>query len=160
MTTAEHIVEVAKLCSIQGCGEKLRCNGLCNKHRQSAWTKANPEKRRAQNARYKSKDVEKHSKYNKEWFSKNKGKATAYAVKRYAAIRNRTPAWVTDDDRWIIEQSYELADLRTRMFGFKWHVDHIIPLHGRNVSGFHVPDNLQVIPGAENCRKGNRFSIQ
>ena len=42
-------------------------------------------------------------------------------------------------------------------YGTVWHVDHIIPLQGKIVSGLHVVDNLQVIPGSENSRKGNRF---
>jgi hypothetical protein len=58
-----------------------------------------------------------------------------------------------------MEQAYELAQLRTNIFGFPWHVDHTIPLRGRIVSGLHVPTNLQVIPGAENSRKGNRMGV-
>jgi 5-methylcytosine-specific restriction endonuclease McrA len=57
----------------------------------------------------------------------------------------------------MIEQAYELAKLRTEMFGFQWHVDHIIPLKGKKVSGLHVPTNLQVIPWQENLRKGSRL---
>ena len=36
-------------------------------------------------------------------------------------------------------------------------MDHIIPLRGVWVSGLHVPENLRVIPAAENARKKNRF---
>jgi hypothetical protein len=68
----------------------------------------------------------------------------------------RYPKWITADDRWMIEQAYELAALRTKIFGFSWHVDHIAPLQGKTVSGLHVPTNLQVIPAVDNIRKGNR----
>ena len=78
-------------------------------------------------------------------------------AKRKAAMLQRTPKWLTDDDYWMIEQAYELAALRTKMFGFAWHVDHVLPLQGKTVSGFHVPTNLQVIPGVENIRKGYKF---
>jgi hypothetical protein len=52
--------------------------------------------------------------------------------KRRAAKIQRTPAWLTEDDHWIIEEAYELATLRTKLFGFPWHVDHIIPLQGKD----------------------------
>jgi hypothetical protein len=88
------------------------------------------------------------------------GKANTLAndAKRRAAKLQRTPAWLTVDDLWMLEQAYELAALRTKMFGFSWHVDHIIPLQGKLVSGLHVPTNVRVIPGIENVRKANRYA--
>ena len=59
-----------------------------------------------------------------------------------------------------IKQAYELAILRTKKFGFLWHVDHIIPLNGVNVSGLHVIENIQVIPAAENLLKNNKYEIE
>jgi 5-methylcytosine-specific restriction endonuclease McrA len=92
-----------------------------------------------------------------EWRRKNPGKVLALTRKRQLAKIQRTPPWLTEDDFWLMSQAYELAALRTRLFGFAWHVDHIIPLQGELVSGMHVPTNLQVIPGSENSRKGSRY---
>lgn len=78
---------------------------------------------------------------------------------RRAAKLQRTPKWLTEDDFWMIEQAYELAALRTKMLGFSWHVDHVIPLKGKKVSGLHVPTNLQVIPGLENIKKHNKYEV-
>jgi len=74
-------------------------------------------------------------------------------------IRQRTPKWIGAEERWLIKQAYELAALRTKMFGFAWHVDHAIPLQGKKVFGLHVPQNLQVIPGIDNIRKKNKYLV-
>lgn len=85
------------------------------------------------------------------------GKILADGAKRRAAQLKRTPQWLTADDAWMIEQAYELSALRTKLFGFSWHVDHVLPLQGKYVSGLHVPTNLQVIPASENLRKAHKY---
>ena len=86
-------------------------------------------------------------------------RVAAWNAARRAAKIQRTPEWLDEDDFWMMEQAYELAALRTEMFGFVWHVDHILPLKGKTISGLHVPTNLQVIPALHNLAKGNRFAV-
>lgn len=93
----------------------------------------------------------------KSYAAKNKAKLAAKTNKYRISKMHRTPKWVTDDDLWAIEQAYELATLRTRIFGFQWHVDHVVPLQGKLVSGLHVLHNLQVIPAWDNRSKSNKF---
>lgn len=64
-----------------------------------------------------------------------------------------TPKWV---DREAVMAVYHAAKLR-RLAGENVHVDHVVPLDGKTVSGLHVPWNLQIIPATENIRKGNRM---
>jgi hypothetical protein len=133
-------------------------NKELTKERARAWHAANPEKVVEKNLKYKSKNKTKTSEYNKQWWFKNKNKRAAYEAKRRATLLQRTPEWLTDTDLWVIEEAYHLAQLRTNLFNFPWHVDHIIPLQGKNVSGLHVPSNLRVIPGSENVKKSNKYA--
>jgi hypothetical protein len=151
------------------------------------YRKANPDKRSANSAKWKQNNKErvrlleairrdanrqqfrenakksyyKHREKNlqrqKEWRQSNKGMVNAFTAERKATILQRTPKWLTKEDKWLIKEAYELAALRSKMFGFAWHVDHIFPLRGKTVSGLHVPENLQVIPEIVNLQKGNRI---
>ena len=38
-----------------------------------------------------------------------------------------------------------------------YHIDHVIPLQGKNVCGLHVENNLRAIPATLNIAKGNRL---
>ncbi|HEY2010530.1 MAG TPA: hypothetical protein VGH23_16190 [Rhizomicrobium sp.] len=85
----------------------------------------------------------------------NRSKVTAHTARYRARKFNATPAWV---DLQEIGSVYAEASRLTRETGTAHHVDHIVPLRGRNVCGLHVPWNLQVIPAVENRRKGNRHN--
>lgn len=133
------------------------------KSQELAWKRLYRERTVEQRAAYMSEwrrqNADKLSTYGKEYRSKNKERCNYLCQLRKISLMQRTPPWLTEDDLWIIEQAYELASLRTKMLGFQWHVDHIIPLRGKNVSGLHVPSNLQVIPATENQKKTNKFEV-
>ena len=65
----------------------------------------------------------------------------------------RTPAW---SDRDAVRAFYVIARRVTDCTGIPHTVDHVYPLHGRGVSGLHVPENLRVLPRWLNQSKGNR----
>jgi hypothetical protein len=123
---------------------------------QRAYAAARPEETKLKSKLFYAKNPD----YYKQFRQKYPDRINAKEVKRKTAKMNRTPPWLTEDDFWLIEQAYNLAAKRTQMFGFSWHVDHIIPLQGKIVSGLHVPCNLQVIPGSINTSKQNKFEVQ
>jgi hypothetical protein len=92
------------------------------------------------------------------WKKNNAGHNSAIMAKRRADKIQRTPAWMTKEQLAAIDKLYKQAAWLTRITGVRWHVDHIVPLKGKNVSGLHIPDNLQVIPAWENMKKGNKLA--
>lgn len=72
-----------------------------------------------------------------------------------AERRNATPPWLTKDHKAAIVAVYAEAQRISAETGIAHHVDHVVPLGGKTVCGLHVPWNLQVLPAAENIKKGN-----
>jgi hypothetical protein len=152
----------------------LRSCKLCALLKAKEWAKKNPGVRAAYAKKYREKYQDQVVKYHTQYRAENRNVVNqrsteyrkhnphvyaAHAAKRNAIKLQRTPAWLTSTDKWMIEEAYHLAALRTKIFGFSWHVDHIIPLQGKLVSGFNTPYNLQVIPATENRIKKNKFEV-
>lgn len=81
------------------------------------------------------------------WRQANKHKTRLKSANERAVRLQRLPKWANRDE---IKQFYLLCPEGM-------HVDHIIPLRGKTVSGLHVVSNLQYLPADENLRKGNSF---
>jgi len=125
----------------------------------SEYNKKNPEVNRAA--------VKKHYHNNKDyylhkvkiWREINPHKSVMYASKRRAAIKSATPDWLTEAHKREIDNIFWMAtDLRS-VSGEDYHVDHIVPLQGKNVCGLHVPWNLQLLPSDLNFSKGNKLDV-
>jgi 5-methylcytosine-specific restriction endonuclease McrA len=144
-----------------------------NKERLLAYYQANKERLLARHKEYRGENREKISArkkyycqnnqersraYTQAYQQANPGKMSAKTSKRKAAKLQRTPNWLTKEDYHAIRTLYETAAALTKSTGIKHHVDHIIPLQGRTVSGFHCPTNLQILTQSENCSKNNKFT--
>lgn len=79
--------------------------------------------------------------------------ALASANRRRARKLKATPQWA---DHGRIKGVYAKRQRLQVLVGIAFHVDHIVPLQGRNVCGLHVPENLRVVPAKVNRVKGNR----
>ena len=80
----------------------------------------------------------------------------SYARLRFRYKQN-SPNWLTKDHKKKIKEFYDLRNKLNKDTGILHHVDHIVPIQGKLVSGLHVPWNLQVITAEENLRKKNKY---
>jgi hypothetical protein len=126
---------------------------VCANLYQRAYELKNKEKRAKYTKVYRKLNAERLAEYNASWIKKNYSRHCAMVNKRRAALMGATPKWAI---QFFINEAYDLARMRTRSFGFPWHVDHTVPLKSKIVCGLHVENNLRVIPGVENLSKGNR----
>jgi hypothetical protein len=83
------------------------------------------------------------------WRANNPKHRNALSTAHKKVVKQRTPAWA--DRQKIVEFYKNCPD------GYQ--VDHVIPLRGTNVSGFHVENNLQYLTAKENRNKSNRYDL-
>lgn len=123
----------------------------CLKHRSLIWAKENKENRNAIVKKHRA-NSEVWKIYRREW-----DKQSGAVAKRRASIDDRTPPWLDDKHYAQIRSMYLVRARLSACLCIVHHVDHIVPLRGKKVSGLHVPWNLQVVPERINLKKGNRL---
>ena len=94
--------------------------------------------------------LEKTRKQSREWPAKNRAAYRAKLARRRAVLKKASPVWA--DSKAILEM------YKTCPKGY--HVDHIIPLNGKNVCGLHVHWNLQHLLAKDNLSKGNKLAVR
>jgi hypothetical protein len=118
------------------------------------WAERNPGLRAAISMVHYAFNKEVHRARSDAWFKRNPSVVAQKAARRRAVKRKATPAWANE---FFISEAYHIAELRSKVTGIKWHVDHIVPLRSKTVCGLHVEHNLQVIPESVNLAKSNRY---
>ena len=78
--------------------------------------------------------------------------------RRRKAWTKSTPSWLTQDQLNEMKSFYWLAADLKLVSGETYHVDHIVPINGREVCGLNVPWNLQVLPWDVNISKSNKLT--
>lgn len=100
--------------------------------------------------KYVEANIEKVRASKRKWSKANTKKELAKTVRYQLAKLHRTPKWLTVEDIKSIEVFYINCPKG-------YHVDHIVPLQGKNVSGLHVLSNLQYLPALVNQKKSNKY---
>lgn len=151
-------------------GKLPRCR-ICERARMAAWHARNPDRSKKYQARYRKDNREKVRQADRRWRQANP--AVAYETLRKSRLKfperrreqlaqyrarmlKATPPWLTEAQRAAMQEIYKEAVQLSNETGIPHHVDHVVPLRGRNVWGLHVPWNLQILPAVFNIKKGNR----
>lgn len=140
------------------------------KERNRIWQKTHRAQLNAKQRENYRKDGESIRLSNREWRNRNIDKAKAIEKqsrikhrdaynernrRRQAAQLLRVPPW---SDRKKCREIYAECARITAETGVLHHVDHVIPLQGKKVSGLHVHENLQILTAIDNVKKANKFT--
>lgn len=120
------------------------------KERNTSYYQQNKERIKAKAAEWANENRDSVRQASARWSAKNPQIRNYRESLRRAKKKNATPKWLTP------EQLNDIKDIYLKCpEGHE--VDHILPLQGKEISGLHVPWNLQYLPSLENRIKGNRL---
>jgi hypothetical protein len=135
------------------------CNKKAAKEYRTKVSQTEDQKLRARerSAKWRKENPDWASEQKKNWSKRFPHKKLELSRRYDLTKTKRTPSWLTKEHFKEIEYFYWLAKDLKCLTGEEYHVDHIVPLQGKTVSGLHVPWNLQVIPKSLNLSKGNSY---
>jgi len=139
--------------SVRASGLRPYCK-KCSAIEYKIYIAKNRTKELARRKAFRDNNKEKVKEYSQRFYLANKHKNAAREAKRRCGKRMATPVWA---DRGYVDFFYKLAKIEESRTGKSVHVDHIVPLQGKNVCGLHVEYNLQLLFANDNFSKGNRF---
>jgi hypothetical protein len=129
----------------------------CHKDACKANARANPDRVAAANKKFYSANKEDYARRASE-ARKQRPQMFNEINARYRSRKKRSmPSWLTEEQKEQIVSVYAHARDCELVSGESYHVDHIVPLQGKDICGLHVPWNLQVLPADVNISKSNKY---
>ncbi len=132
-------------CVAPRCDRKRFAKDMCTKHYAKIRMTGTLEELKVYGEASKQKSRERTAKWKRDNWEYYK----AYLCSRKKRVRMATPKWA---DKTTLISFYKSCPK-----GF--HVDHVVPLNGKNVSGLRVIENLQYLSKIENLKKGSKVSL-
>ena len=165
--TPEALKKSIGTCGHPGCEREIRAKGMCNTHRIRVVRHGDANAFLARrvtggcvvdgcNAPAVMKDRCKVH-YQRWYLNEHRREIYANNNMRRSRLLKAMPPWA---DTRAIRRVYLACAKVTAETGMEHHVDHIVPIAGRNVSGLHVPWNLQILPAKVNRTKSNKHELQ
>lgn len=156
----EHRIKSAKFCSDQCKNNSWKANNWDNvlkaakKYRE---THKKSELSKQQTIEWRRKNRDK-VRFTEKLYHRAKRQDPLYLAKRrhYEALRRARKLQATP--KWLTKEQLEEIKLIYRNCPEGHHVDHIMPLRGKESCGLHVPWNLQYLPGIVNKMKSNKVN--
>lgn len=128
-------------------GNMSVCTPCQRKTRLAEWLAAHHGKKNEYNRKWSAANPLREAEMKKAWELSNKPALNHRAALHRAKKRSATPSWAN------------IAKIKEIYAGCPkgFHVDHIIPLNGKTVTGLHVEANLQYLSACDNRIKSNYF---
>lgn len=146
-----------RLVSNYGCvvcdGKRKRTYTEHREQYQKQYYKDNITKKRQQGKEYYIKNKEKVRQYYDRWRKANPEKCILLSSEYLKRRTLAKPLWYEPDK---VKQLYLKRDELSKLWGIQLHVDHVVPLQGKNVCGLHCWDNLQLLEASINLKKYNK----
>lgn len=148
-------------------GVRADCK-ICNRNRVKVFYYKNPKPYILRAAEHNKRNPEKKKACDRRLYEKRMQDPVIRKAERERLARWKRENRKTEAARWMAYQCRKTkatplwADLtKIKQIYLNcpegYEVDHVIPLHGKTVSGLHVETNLQYLTRSENAAKGNKL---